>query len=111
MARPRGKKTQPQHPQHRTERQETTKSRDKPQHDPVGSDRYSNHREPCEDTESVEEVFDEDSIPDIFKGRKKARSSHIWLPENGEDYTFGGVTRWKCQRCKSPKFAKYQELF
>lgn len=77
----------------------------------MGSDRYSNHREPYEDTKSVEDVHDEDSIPDVFKGRKKARSSHIWLPENGEDYTLAGVTRWKCQRCSLPNLPTITDLY
>ena len=104
MPRPRAKKSQPSYRHSHTESHETTSttSRDASQYDSIGSDVYTNHREPYDDTESVEEVDDEDSIPDIFKGRKKTRFSHIWLPENGEEYTLAGIIRWKCQRCKFP---------
>jgi hypothetical protein len=70
------------------ESHETTTSRDASQYDSITSDVPTNHREPYDDTESVEEVVDEDSIPDIFKSEKKTRFSHIWLPENGQDSDF-----------------------
>jgi hypothetical protein len=82
------------------ESHETTTSRDASQYDSITSDVPTNHREPYDDTESVEEVVDDDSIPDIFKSEKKKRFSHIWLPENGQEYTLAGIVRWKCQRCK-----------
>jgi len=60
---------------------------------------YSNSRDPIDDSDSVAEVLDQDSIPDVFKAKKKVRSSHIWLPENGIECVVDGVDRWKCQRC------------
>jgi len=57
-------------------------------------------REVDDDTESVEDVVDDESIPNAFKRRKGVRSSHISLPKNGIEHTTpDGVTRWKCQRC------------
>jgi len=44
---------------------------------------YTNIRIPINDSDSVAEILDLDSIPDVFKAKKKVRSSHIWLPENG----------------------------
>jgi len=35
-----------------------------------------------DNNDSVEELLDANSIPGIFRAKKKARSSHIWLPEN-----------------------------
>jgi hypothetical protein len=134
MARPRGKKSEPYRQNHRTESQETIKSREVAPHESAESDHYSNHRAVNEDTESVEEVLDEESIPDVFKGGKKARtesveevldeesipdvfkggkkarSSHIWQSENGEEYTSSGITRWKCLRCKFPRFNNCDKL-
>jgi hypothetical protein len=80
---------------------ETTTSRDASQYDSITSDVPTNHREPYDDTESVEEVVDEDSIPDIFKSEKKTRFSHIWLPENGQEYTLAGGY---CVACKMSDF-------
>jgi len=51
------------------------------------------------DKDSVEALEDADSIPDVFMARRKARSSHIWLPENELECTINGFVRWKCQRC------------
>jgi len=110
MARPPSKKLEPYHQNHRTKSQETIKSREVPPHQLAESDHYSNHHEVNEDTESVEEVLDKESISDVFKGRKKARSSHIWQSENGEEYTFAGITRWKCLRCKFPRFDNCDKL-
>jgi hypothetical protein len=59
---------------------------------------YTNVRTPTSDTESVVELHDDGSIPDTFKAKKKARLSHIWLPENGVECVVDGVTRWKCKR-------------
>jgi len=110
MARPRGKKSEPYRQNHCTKSQETIKSREVAPHESAESDHYSHHREVNEDTESMEEVLDEESIPDVFKGRKKARSSHIWQSENGEEYTFAGITRWKCLRCKFPRIDNCDKL-
>jgi len=38
----------------------------------------------------VEELLDANSIPGIFTAKKKARSSHIWLPKNGLECTVSG---------------------
>ena len=43
-----------------------------------------------DDNDSVEELLDANSIPGIFAAKKKARSSHIWLPENGLKCTVNG---------------------
>ena len=43
-----------------------------------------------DDNDSVEELLDANSIPGIFTAKKKARSSHIWLPENGLECTVNG---------------------
>jgi len=48
----------------------------------------------------VAEILDLDSIPDVFKAKKKVRSSHIWLPENRIEYVVNGVDWWKYQRCE-----------
>jgi hypothetical protein len=56
----------------------------------------SNARKPTSDTDSVVELRDDNSILDVFKGRKNARSSHIWLLENGVEYAVdGAVTKKK----------------
>jgi len=47
---------------------------------------YTNSRDPIDDSDSVAEVLDQDSIPDVFKAKKKVCSSHIWLPENGIEW-------------------------
>ena len=120
MPRVRAKKSQQSHRLSHMESHATTTSRDASQYESIASDVHTNHRElnddtndretnddtynrvPNDDTESVEELVDEDSIPDIFKGRKKTRFSHIWLPENGQEYILAGIIRWKCHRCKFP---------
>jgi len=48
---------------------------------------YTIEREPCDDTETVEEVMDDESIPNAFERRKREWSRHICLPENGIEYT------------------------
>ena len=42
------------------------------------------------DKDSVEALEDADSIPGVFMARRKARSSHIWLPEDGLECTING---------------------
>jgi hypothetical protein len=64
------------------------------------ADTYTNERDPIEDSDSMAEVHDQDSIPPIFKAKKRQRSSHIWLPENGVECVVDGVDRWKYQRCE-----------
>jgi hypothetical protein len=39
-------------------------------------------------------------IPAVFQGKKKARTSHIWSPENGCEIEVNGIRRWRCNRCK-----------
>jgi len=51
------------------------------------------------DNDSVEALEDANSISEVFMARRKARSSHIWLPENGIECIINGLVRWKCQRC------------
>jgi hypothetical protein len=57
-----------------------------------------NVRTPTSDTDSVVEFHDDGANPDTFKAKKRARLSHIWLPENGVECFVDGVSRWKCQR-------------
>jgi hypothetical protein len=40
-----------------------------------------------------------DNIPAVFLAKKKVRTSHVWLPENGEEVAIDGQPRWKCNRC------------
>jgi hypothetical protein len=93
MARPRGKKKAhlPKQPSYSTTSAEPvpTLSNDAP------TQTYTNIRTPTSDTDTVVEVHDDDSIPDAFKAKKKARLSHIWLPENGIECIIDGVARWK----------------
>ena len=99
MLRPRGKKPPSQHHQarHGTTLQQRTDDR-QPGNLPFDPQQYMNTQEVDDDTESVEDVVDDESILNAFKRRKRARSSHIWLPKNGiEHSTPDGVTRWKCQ--------------
>ena len=80
MPRPWGKKPSQHHQTHRgTTLQQSSESTDKrqPEEPPFDTQQYTNAREPYDDTESVEEVMDDESIPDAFKTRKRARSSHI----------------------------------
>ena len=43
---------------------------------------YTNRTDRYDDSDSVAEVSDQDSIPDVFKAKKRVRSSHIWLPDS-----------------------------
>ena len=97
MARPRSKKSQA-HGQQKSDAQSTSKN----------APLIATTRRPTDDTQnkqmendedSVEAVEDANSIPEVFMARRKARSSHIWLPENGIECTINGVVRWKGQRC------------
>lgn len=102
MPRPRGKKASQYHQAHIgiSSQKQTDEGLSQTRGTLVASHQYTNDREPYDDTESVEEVADDESVPDAFKKRKRVRSSHIWLPENGiEHITPDGVKRWKCQRC------------
>jgi hypothetical protein len=44
-------------------------------------------------------------VPDIFLGKRKARTSIIWNPENGREVEIAGQRRWRCNRCESPASA------
>jgi hypothetical protein len=44
-------------------------------------------------------------VPDIFLGKRKARTSIIWNPENGREVEISGQRRWRCNRCESPASA------
>jgi hypothetical protein len=98
MARPRGKKTA-----HLRKQPSHSTTSDEPVHTPrneAPAQTYTNIRTPTSDTDTVVELDDDGSIPDTFKAKKRARLSHIWLPENGVECVVDGVTRWKCQRCR-----------
>ena len=46
------------------------------------------------------------SIPAAFLKRERNRTSHVWLPENGEEITGkDGKPRWKYNRCKFSSLA------
>jgi hypothetical protein len=95
MARPRGKQTA-----HLAKQPSHSTTSDEPVHTPpneVPAQTYTNVRTPTSDTDSVVELHD-GSNPDTFKAKKRARLSHIWLPENGVECFVDGITRWKCQR-------------
>jgi len=101
MLHPRGKKPPSQYHQarHGTTLQQHTDDR-LPENLLFNPQQYTNIREVDDDTVSVEDVVDDESIPDAFKRRKRVQSSHIWLSKNGIEHTTpDGVTCWKCQRC------------
>jgi len=85
MARPRGKKPQAQG--HQTAHVRST-AINTPliESDPRPTDNTPN-KQIEDNNDSVEELLDANSIPGIFAAKKKARSSHIWLPENGLECT------------------------
>ena len=96
MARPRGKKTAhiPKHPSHSTTSGEPVPT---PPNEPPAQT-YTNIKTPTSDTDTVVDLHDDGSIPDIIKATKKARLGHIWLLENVVECVVDGVSRWKCQR-------------
>lgn len=46
------------------------------------------------------------TVPEVFRGKVKARHSHILLPENEIEIEEEGRVRWKCMRYTDPKLAK-----
>jgi hypothetical protein len=106
MTRPRGKKTA-QQPKQASARTTTSDKALPPQTNEAPAQAYTNARNPTSDTDSVVELRDDASIPDVFKAKKKARLSHIWLPENGIECVIDGVNRWKCLRCRLILFDTY----
>ena len=38
-------------------------------------------------------------IASIFLEKKKNRSSHVWIPANGQEVVVDGKFRWRCNRC------------
>jgi len=101
MPRPRAKKSnKATAPLHSSSREVIRMIRPSPRVSHAGSsessaDAYTNSRDPIDDSDLAAEVLDQDSIPDVFKAKKKVRSSHIWLPENGIECVVDGVDRWK----------------
>jgi hypothetical protein len=43
-------------------------------------------------------------VADIFVGKRKARTSIIWNPENWREVEIAGQRRWRCNRCESSMF-------